>query len=64
MSEAANLGATKVDTLDELFSRSIVVSLNAPETESTRVMITADLLAKMPEGALFDNTAYSETESR
>lgn len=52
----AELGATKVE-LDELFARSHVVSLHAPDVPSTRGMVTAELLATMPDGATFLNTA-------
>ncbi len=55
-SDAAQLGATKVD-LDDLFRRSRVVSLHAPDLPSTRGMITRALLESMPEGATFVNTA-------
>ena len=51
------LGATKVDTLEELFSRSLVVSLNAPSTDETKEMIRGRHFALLPKGALFINTA-------
>lgn len=53
----AELGATRVDTLDELFTRCRVVSLNAPSTEETRHLIRGRHLALLPDGALFINTA-------
>lgn len=43
--------------LDELFSRSEVVSLHAPLLPSTTGMIGADLLERMPHGATLINTA-------
>ncbi|WP_114854107.1 hydroxyacid dehydrogenase [Brachybacterium sp. YJGR34] len=54
--EIRALGATPV-TLPELFSRSDVVSLHAPDVPSTRGMIDASLLARMHDGATFLNTA-------
>lgn len=50
------LGGTKVE-LPELFARSDVVSLHAPDVPSTRGMVSAQLLALMPDGATFINTA-------
>ena len=55
--EAEKIGAKKVESLEELFSQSMVVSINVPETEATRGMVTGKLLAKMPKGALLINTA-------
>lgn len=54
--EIAALGAAKVE-LPELFSRSDVVSLHAPDTPSTQGMVSAELLAMMREGTTFLNTA-------
>ncbi|MFE5775615.1 hydroxyacid dehydrogenase [Brachybacterium sp. NPDC056505] len=54
--EIAALGGRKVE-LDELFAGSDVVSLHAPDVPSTQGMITARLLASMPDGATFVNTA-------
>ena len=54
--EIAQLGATKVE-LPELFSRSDVVSLHAPDVPSTRGIVSAQLLGLMPDGATFINTA-------
>lgn len=54
--EVAALGARKVE-LEELFDRSDVVSLHAPDVPSTRNMITADLFARMADGTTFINTA-------
>jgi len=54
--DAAALGAEHV-TLPELFSRSDVVSLHAPDVPSTRGMVSRELLARMPDGATFINTA-------
>lgn len=52
----AALGATKVEP-EELYSRSDVVSLHAPDVPATRGMVSRDLLALMPDGATFINTA-------
>lgn len=54
--QIAQLGAAKVE-LEELFSRSDVVSLHAPDVPSTRGMVSAELLALMPDGTTFINTA-------
>lgn len=54
--EIRALGATPV-TLPELFSRSDVVSLHAPDVPSTRGMIDAALLARMRDRTTFLNTA-------
>ena len=54
--EIAALGGTKVE-LAELFSRSDVVSLHAPDVPSTQGMVSAELLALMREGTTFINTA-------
>lgn len=54
--EAAELGAELVP-LDELMARSYVISLHAPELESTRGMIGAAQFEAMPDGATFINTA-------
>jgi len=54
--EATELGAEHVD-LPALFSLSHVVSLHAPDVPSTRGMVSRELLARMPDGATFINTA-------
>jgi len=54
--KAASLGAEKVE-LDELMSRSDIVSLHAPITEQTHHMINARNLALMKDGAILINTA-------
>jgi phosphoglycerate dehydrogenase-like enzyme len=55
--QATALGVTRAATLDELFSRSMVVSVNAPATAETREMIRGRHLALLPAGALLINTA-------
>ncbi|WP_405486124.1 hydroxyacid dehydrogenase [Streptomyces sp. NBC_00096] len=54
--ELADLGAEAVP-LDELLSRSDVVSLHAPELPQTRRLLDASRLALMPDGATLVNTA-------
>ncbi|HYS38168.1 MAG TPA: hydroxyacid dehydrogenase [Pseudonocardiaceae bacterium] len=51
--DAAELGAERVD-LPVLFQRSNVISLHAPET---RGLVSAELLAAMPDGATLINTS-------
>lgn len=53
---AVALGVELV-SLEELFSRSAVVSLHAPLLPSTTGMIGAELLERMPRGATLINTA-------
>jgi len=55
--EAEDLGAHKVDTLEQLFSQCRVVSLNAPSTEQTKGMIKGGHFRLLPDGAVFINTA-------
>ena len=50
------LGATKVEP-EELYSRSDVVSLHAPDVPSTQGMVTRELLGRMRDGTTFLNTA-------
>lgn len=54
--QAAELGAELVP-LETLMTDSDVVSLHAPILESTKGMITAELLASMKDGATFINSA-------
>lgn len=51
------LGATKVDTLEELFKQCRVVSLNAPLTDETAGMIRGRHFALLQHGSVFINTA-------
>lgn len=55
--QAQELGAAKVDTLEELFSQCRCVSLNAPATDETAGMIRGSHFALLPRGAVFINTA-------
>jgi len=52
------LGATAA-SLEGVMSGSDVVSIHAPDIPQNRGMIDADLLRKLPDGALFVNTARS-----
>jgi phosphoglycerate dehydrogenase-like enzyme len=56
---AAQMGARKVDTLDEIFAQCAVVSLNAPTTGETRGMLRGRHFALLRDGAVFINTARS-----
>ncbi len=53
---ARQLGAQKVE-LDELFERSDIVSLHAPNLPATQKMIGAAQLQKLRDGATFINTS-------
>lgn len=57
LGDATELGVRKVDTLDELFAESRVVSLHAPTTDDTKGMIRGDHFAQLQTGSLFINTA-------
>lgn len=54
--QIAALGATKVEP-EELYRRSDVVSLHAPDVPSTRGIVSRELLALMRDGTTFLNTA-------
>ncbi|CAA9235484.1 MAG: D-3-phosphoglycerate dehydrogenase [uncultured Chloroflexi bacterium] len=54
---AAELGVTRIDSLDELFRTCDIVSSHAPTTPETNGMISAERLALLRDGALFINTA-------
>jgi phosphoglycerate dehydrogenase-like enzyme len=51
------LGAVKVESLDEIFRECRVVSLNAPTTKETELMIRGRHFALLREGSVFINTA-------
>jgi phosphoglycerate dehydrogenase-like enzyme len=53
---ATQLGVEMVE-LTTLFEQSYVVTIHLPVTEQTRKLITADLLARLPDNALIVNTA-------
>lgn len=51
------LGIRRVETLDELLARSLVVSIHCPLTAETRHLIDAEAIARMPKGSYLVNTA-------
>lgn len=55
--KAREMGVELVKSLDDLFRRCRVVSLNAPSTEETKNMIRGRHFALLPDGAVFINTA-------
>lgn len=57
---AGPAGAERVGTLEELFSRSDVVSLHCPATPETRHLINASSLAHMRRDAFLVNTARGD----
>lgn len=54
--EMAKVGVQK-KTLEEVFAQSDILSLHAPELESTRHMVNHDTLSQMKDGAVLINTA-------
>lgn len=50
-------GVTMVDSLEELFDVSQIVSIHAGLTKETRGSVTGDLLARLPDGGIIINTA-------
>jgi len=58
---AAALGVEKVDSLDEIFSRSYVVSNHVADKQETAGLITAPLFEMMRENATFINTGRGRT---
>ncbi len=57
---AAEQGVAHARTLEELASRSDVLSVHLPATPSTRGKISAAVLNALPMGAIFVNTARAE----
>lgn len=53
-------GVKAVDTVEALYETCQVVSLHIPATNETRNSINAELVGKMPKGALLVNTARKE----
>ncbi|KAF9485741.1 D-lactate dehydrogenase [Pholiota conissans] len=54
---AEEYGVTYVDTLDELFKRSDIISLHCPLTTETEYIINDDSLALMKKGIIIINTS-------
>lgn len=50
-------GIRRVETLQELLSQSLVVSIHCPSNDETRHMIDAKAIARMPKGSYLVNTA-------
>lgn len=50
-------GVTKVNTLEELFSKAQIMVIHAALCEETKGAITRELLSLLPDGAVFINTA-------
>ena len=53
-------GATYHDSIDDLLPHCQFLSLHCPSTVETRGMVNADLLAKLPKGAILINTARGD----
>jgi C-terminal binding protein len=51
------LGIRRAETLDELLSKSLVVSIHCPSSAETHHMIDAKAIARMPQGSYLVNTA-------
>lgn len=54
---AHEYGITYVDTLDELLSRSDIITLHCPLTPENKYLINDDAIAKMKEGVVLVNTS-------
>lgn len=57
---AKRLGVARAPSLEALFEGSDIVSLHVPLTDQTRGLVGADLLDRMPEGAMLINTSRAE----
>lgn len=55
-----SMGVERTQDINELFSRSTVLSIHCPSTRETRGMVSYDLIRLMPKGATFVNTARGE----
>lgn len=53
--EAMPEGVTKVDSLDELFAKAQILVITADLCEQTKGSVTAELLAKLTDGAIIVN---------
>ena len=60
LSEAAELGLARADSLLELAGASDILSLHLRLTPETREIVSAQVVAALPEGAIFVNTARAE----
>lgn len=58
-----SLGYEKVNTLEELLTRSDIVSVNCPDNKETRGMIDEAFISKMKAGASLVNTARGKIVS-
>jgi D-3-phosphoglycerate dehydrogenase/C-terminal binding protein len=54
------LGVSRAETLEELLSQSLVVTLHCPLSDETRQMIDAAAIARMPRASYLVNTARGE----
>ena len=59
-SDIEALGATPIDTAEELYAKSDYLSLHIPATDETKESIGKALLTSMPKGATLVNTARAE----
>ena len=57
LSEDEEAGAIYHESLDDLLAVSEFLSLHCPATPSTRGMINADVLSRLPKGSVLVNTA-------
>jgi lactate dehydrogenase-like 2-hydroxyacid dehydrogenase len=55
--EAEMLGATFYARLDDMLPQCDFLSINCPMTPETRGLVNAELLARLPKGAIVVNTA-------
>ena len=50
-------GVTKIETMEEIFSKNSIISLHLPMQPETNDLINKEMLARMQDGALLINTA-------
>ncbi len=55
--KAEMLGIDKIDTLEELFEKSDIISVHLAQNADTKKIITRDLINKLKKGAYFINTS-------